>query len=138
MPDEKIPIAVRPERTGWRDLGLSERHRQWGFNCPAVDLDFVLCEYDQGEPYAIVEYKRDTAAPTPLSHPTVRALERLATRAKVPFFFVVYTKDYAVYRVLPVNYFAQQKLQKTTTFSEPEYIEFLYRVRGRTVSAALF
>ena len=33
---------VRPERTGWRDEKLSQRHRMWGWDCPAVDIDFLL------------------------------------------------------------------------------------------------
>ena len=32
---------VRQERSGWRDMRLSERHRRWGWNCPAVDLDHL-------------------------------------------------------------------------------------------------
>jgi len=47
---------VRPERTGWRDLELSKRHRQWGWDCPGIDLDFLFLEYDRGKAVAIVEY----------------------------------------------------------------------------------
>lgn len=41
-----------PERTGWRDENLSRRHREWGFHCPAVDLGFLLIEYDTGEAHS--------------------------------------------------------------------------------------
>ena len=34
--------SVRAERTHWRDEALSERHRLWGYDCPAVDVDFLL------------------------------------------------------------------------------------------------
>jgi len=30
------------ERTGFRDEALSRRHREWGINCPAVDVDWLL------------------------------------------------------------------------------------------------
>lgn len=33
-------MQVRKERTEWRDLSLSKRHRRWGWDCPAVDLGF--------------------------------------------------------------------------------------------------
>lgn len=45
------------ERSGWRDMELSGRHRIWGFNCPAVDLDFLMVEYNLGIAIAVVEYK---------------------------------------------------------------------------------
>jgi hypothetical protein len=38
----------------WRDEAISQRHRLWGFNCPAVDIDFLMIEYDQGKPAACV------------------------------------------------------------------------------------
>ena len=51
------------ERTGWRDQALSERHRAWGWDCPALDMDFVMIEYDNGKATALVEYKHEQAAP---------------------------------------------------------------------------
>jgi hypothetical protein len=41
----KIP----PERNGWRDLEMSLRHKLWGFHCPAVDIDFLMVEYNRGQ-----------------------------------------------------------------------------------------
>lgn len=76
--------SVRPERTGWRDIELSKRHRCWGWNCPAIDLDLVLLEYDRGKAVAIVEYKHER---TPLqfpTHPSYQALIDLADRAGLP------------------------------------------------------
>ena len=32
--------------TGRRDLRINDRHRKFGQDCPGVDLDFVLIEYD--------------------------------------------------------------------------------------------
>jgi hypothetical protein len=29
------------ERSGWRDLRRPERHRRWGWDLPAEDLDFL-------------------------------------------------------------------------------------------------
>jgi hypothetical protein len=46
---------VRPSRRPWRDLRLNERHRDWGRDCPAVNLDFV--EFDNFYPIALMEAK---------------------------------------------------------------------------------
>ena len=35
-------------------MELSKRHRLWGYDCPAVDLDMI--EYDNGQPVAVIEY----------------------------------------------------------------------------------
>lgn len=58
------------ERTGWRDQELSNRHRTWGHDCPAEDVDFLLdtqptmfndsfrlVEYYHARPKALIEYK---------------------------------------------------------------------------------
>jgi hypothetical protein len=129
---------VSPERNGWRDEGISERHRRWGWQCPAVDLDFVLCEYDAGRPVAIVEYKCETAAPVKLSHPTMRALRTLSDRAKLPFFLTIYSREYVAWRVVGVNYLATQRLPRPRDFSESEYVDFMLAVRGRQPNGELF
>jgi hypothetical protein len=49
-----MPPEVKKERSGWRDLELSGRHRRWGWDCPAVDLDFLFLEYDKGKAVALV------------------------------------------------------------------------------------
>ena len=66
--------GVRAERTGWRDQALSDRHREWGFNCPSVDLDFLMVEYNIGLPVALVEYKNERAWMPDFRHATYRAL----------------------------------------------------------------
>ena len=71
-------LPVREERTGWRDARISARHRLWGFNCPSVDLDFLLVEYHLGKPVGLVEYKHYQAQEPNVIHPTYRALIDLA------------------------------------------------------------
>jgi hypothetical protein len=53
---------VAKERSGWRDLELSQRHRAWGFDVPAVDIDYFLA-YDNGKAVALIEYKHERAQP---------------------------------------------------------------------------
>ena len=54
-------MTVKEERSGWRDEMLSQRHRDWGFNCPAIDIDFLLIEYNSAKVKALVEYNMDEA-----------------------------------------------------------------------------
>lgn len=121
---------VRQERTGWRDLGLSQRHRRWGWDCPAVDLDFLFLEYDRGKASALIEYKHENAAPQYASHPTYQAMIDLGTRAGIPVFACRYTGDYSTYKVVPLNSFAKAILSEPRTMTEREYVGFLYEIRG--------
>jgi len=55
-------------------IQLSDRHRQWGDDCPMVDLDFLMCEYNHGVPVAIVDYKFHGAQLTQTSVKTYETL----------------------------------------------------------------
>ena len=101
---------VRPERTGWRDEALSRRHRRWGWDCPAVDLDFLFLEYDHGKASAIVEYKNEHAAPQYASHPTYQAMIDLGDRAGVPVIACRYSDDFSEWKAVPLNETAKQFL----------------------------
>lgn len=130
---------VAPERTGWRDEAISLRHRQWGFNCPAVDLDFVMVEYDSGKVCAIVEYKNEFAAVQYLSHPSYRAIVDLANAARVPFFVCRYTSNFAEFKAIPANDFATRYVKEPSVrLTEKEWVALLYEVRGRAMPADLF
>jgi len=82
------------ENTYWRDAAISQRHRQWGMDCPATDVDFFLIEYDRGLPCAVVDYKHGNRA-DPLAgvHPgSARALGGLYDHhgRQLPYFTVLY------------------------------------------------
>ena len=124
-------MDVRPERTGWRDEQISLRHRQWGFDVPALDLDFLLLEYDRGKACALVEYKHELAAPLRRGHPSISALADLATRATVPAFIVRYAMDFSWYYAIPLNDQAKALLPESRRMSEKEWMGLLYRMRGR-------
>lgn len=133
---------VRKERSGWRDLGLSLRHKLWGWNCPANDIDFLMVEYDMAQPVGIVEYKNEHADPQTMNidHPSMKAIAELANgyRAGIPFFFVRYTDDYHGYFVTPVNARARQWLPTRTDMTEREWVTLLYHIRGRNVPAEVW
>ena len=129
---------VKKERTGWRDLKLSHRHRLWGWDCPAIDLDFLFLEYDKGKPVAIVEYKHENAPPQDAKHPTYQAIINLGNDAGRPVFCTRYSDDFKTWKVIPLNPKAKEFLPNRTVMSEKEWITFLYKIRGYDVPASLF
>lgn len=129
---------VREEKTGWRDQRISERHRRWGWDCPALDLDFLMLEYDRGKAVAIVEYKNEHAKPQYRTHPSYQALIDLGNRAGVPVFGVRYTDDWSWWRVTPLNGLAKKWVPKQTPMTEDDWVTTLYRIRGTKVPPALF
>jgi len=135
--------GVRMERTGWRDNEISERHRQWGFNCPGVDLDFVMLEYNHGVPVAVVEYKHKNAREPNMSHPTYNALRHLADNhsgGALPFLVVFYCPEEWWFRVIPGNERAREVYSHTMdeadsetaycVLSEQRFVRSLYYLRG--------
>lgn len=126
------------ERTGWRDADVSQRHRAWGFNCPAVDLDFLMVEYNIGKPVGLIEYKyHKTQQVLNLNHPTYRALRDLADTAQLPFLIAYYWKDIWAFRVLPVNGVAKQHFDHNEMLTEKQFVMRLYRLRRLVLTAEL-
>lgn len=130
---------VKQERTGWRDLELSQRHRRWGWDCPAVDIDFLFLEYDKGKAVAIVEYKNEKAPPQYATHPTYQAIIDLGTRAGVPVFACRYSSDFTTWKVTYLNDVASKYMDnRTINMTEKEWVVFLYKIRGYQPPESLF
>jgi hypothetical protein len=127
---EKFLSSAKPERTGWRDAGLSGRHRLWGFKLPAVDLDFILCEFDKGKPTAIIEYKHELAKPQFSTHPSYIALSKLGDRAGLPVFVVRYSSVFEWFKVMPLNSIAKKVVPERITVDERTFVTWLYEIRG--------
>lgn len=138
-----MSFDVRPERTGWRDPEISLRHREWGFDCPAVDLDFLVVEYNIGKPVALIEYKHHFARVPDTRHPTYRALADLADNyggngGALPFLLVFYWPEVWAFQVQPMNKVARDCFHAPVLhLTEREYVQRLYQLRGRTLSAHL-
>lgn len=124
---------VREERTGWRDEALSRRHRRWGWDCPAVDLDFLFLEYDHGKASAIVEYKNEHAAPQYASHPTYQAMIDLGNRAGIPVMACRYSDDFSIWNVVPLNDAARMYVPERIKLDERGWVKLLYKIRGYEV-----
>lgn len=121
---------VRVERTNWRDAAISARHRLYGFDCPATDIDFLLVEYNAGRPAALVEYKAVGAWLGNIHRNTLSALRLLADAANIPFLLVMYDARSWCFTVYPHNRAALAFVQTPTTYSERDYVRLLYRMRG--------
>ena len=133
--DEYPSDSVKPETHGFRDESISRRHRLWGFNCPAADLDFLAVEYNIGKPVALVEYKYYLAKMPDLNHATYRAIKCLADEHKsgpLPFILAFYSRDDWSFRVYSVNEAAEKYFRSGEHLSEHDYVSMLYRMR-RTV-----
>jgi len=129
----------RTERTGWRDSELSGRHGKWGFNCPAVDLDFVMMEFNHGKPCALVEYKHKSAKVVDPSHATYRALRDLADNYKtgaLPCFVARYDPSDWSFIVTPLNDSARQHYShcEGEVLSERRFVKSLHLLRKRVLS----
>ncbi len=93
-------------------------------------------EYDHFQPTALIELKKETA---PLLHPDspqAKAHRNLADRAGIPFFVVHYSGQLDRFIVRPFNILAKQQIgDKLICEDAKTYVEFLYRLRGRTAPA---
>lgn len=126
-------MEVREERTGWRDHRIGLRHRSWGWDCPAADIDFLMIEYDRGKAKALVEYKHELANEVRVAHPSIRAIVDLADRAGLPAFVVRYAGNFSWWYPTPINDAARTFLSEPRHLSEEQWVELLYRIRGRSL-----
>ena len=136
--------TVAPERSGWRDsnldtlhpnLGitsvreeiLSLDHRNWGFNSPATDLDFILAEYDNGKAKAIVDYKL-FGAPG-LSSKNAEVLIDLAINHNppLPLFVVRYDEALTSFEATCLT----GEYARLSKFDRAGWISFLMTIRAR-------
>jgi hypothetical protein len=122
---------VKQEDTNWRDEDMSKRHREWGWNCPVVDIDFLVCEYNLGKPVAIVEYKRHRMKFVNEADINYRVLKDLADARynPLPFFVCFYWPEIWAFKVVPMNETARSYLVNDTIMSEYDYVSFLYKLR---------
>lgn len=122
------------ERTEWRDKRISEKHRQWGISCLAGDVDFMLIEYIENIPVALIEYKHEMSRWSKTDS-GIRALTSLSNMASLPSFVVVYTDDLHYYTIYALNSRSAGLLQShginsSERITERRYATFLNRIRG--------
>ena len=129
-----------------RDAWLSQRHRLWGYNVPAMDIDFLMVEYDKCVPKALIDYKHEHAA-IDLTNVGARTLCKLGDMAHIPAFIVRYghsnqdgwwgeiaEDSIPWFEIWPLNEIARkQTLWNNKRIDEHAMVEFLYELRGRTI-----
>jgi hypothetical protein len=126
------------DRTNWRDEKLSLRHRDWGMDCPAVDIDFLLCEYNHSKPVALIDYKlRENANKGYRHDSSIRTVANLADCANIPFFVVYYNclNNCWQFMLVPINKIASDNKVEyhSKWLTESEYVNFLYSLRGYNI-----
>lgn len=125
------------ERSGWRDKELSQRHRRWGFNCPGVDLDFLMLEYNLAIPVAVVDYKHHKSTENDFNGPNFRALGDLYDRhgKQLPLLIARYWPDVWAFEVLPLNASAEVWLPQCdwVPMTERQFVSGLYKMRDLTI-----
>lgn len=121
--------TVKPERNHFRCEEISTFHREMGYNYPAVDLDFVLLEFDNAIPMALIEHKYIKAKPA-LDTKGYMAMSILATRGQIPFFEVRYNIPITALKVTPINPLAKQILDRVYYYSPNGYKKFLNKLRN--------
>lgn len=136
------------ERHNKRDAILSLKHRSWGFNVPAVDIDFLMIEYDQSIPKALIEYRHINGAIR--VDASIKAIIALADAANIPFFVVQYAyatddgtlwKEATVdtparFRIICMNPLAEKHWftwDDNDWLDETAYKAWLHQIRGRQV-----
>jgi len=129
------------ERTGWRDEWLSNRHREWGFDCPAVDIDFLMVEYNHGFPVALIDYKYWNGSYIDENQASIKAMINLANLAKIPAAFSYYKYDKAGicigFKVQGLNKHAGASYSNIIRMSERDYVAWLYDKRGNVAPNAV-
>ena len=130
-----------------RDWVISQKHRSWGYNLPAVDIDFLLLEYDNRKTVALVEYRHYNGE-VRADSANMLALIDLADRAGVPAFCVQYKYDIddgtlwkeaapdtpAEFRIIPLNPIAEGVYGNWDSkgfMTEAAYQAWLHQIRGR-------
>jgi hypothetical protein len=141
------------ERQFKRDAWLSGRHRVWGSDVPAMDLDFILAEYDKCVPVALIDYKHEHGV-IMLESANNRTLTALGDMAGIPAFIVRYghsnqdgwwgevpEDSVPWFSIIPLNSLAHTadlpSNANDTKLSELVFVSWLYEMRGRKIPQSI-
>ena len=127
------------EAKEWRDEWISERHRTWGYELPATDIDFMLLEYSGSKPIALIEYKTIGSMKYVGIDKVMRGhapVSNLATMANLPSFICAYDQQRVIFWWKGTNKMGLSNLKQDVQdvnwihMSEPKTIHFLQHLRG--------
>ncbi len=114
----------------WKGQVISSRHRDWGWNVPVADLDFIVV--NNGIPKAIIEYKECKSAITPYKFKECTTGKNMMVLCNelaepIPAMIVYYDENgYNSFKIFGLNddQFDYSSL-KSDAYSRNEYFEFL-------------
>ena len=122
------------ERTGKRDMRLSEHLRSYG-NCFITDLDGLLLGFDYKTPVGLFEMKHmDLVKVIPESERYhVQAQNTLATNSRIGFYFTVYNPDAWIFNIKPMNEFAIVDMgsRKPVVMSDADFYRYQCKLRSK-------
>tara|TARA_R100001224_G_C4024744_1_gene150531 strand:- start:2043 stop:2558 length:516 start_codon:yes stop_codon:yes gene_type:complete len=134
----------KQEIHGFRDESISRRHREYGIEISATDIDFVLLEfktepdgtYRKGKyksiPKGLFEYKHWNAnRHSAINNASNKALYKLAEWSGLPFFICFYDPDIWCFDVYPFGKKAEHYVERPQRFSEQNFVRLLYKIRMR-------
>jgi hypothetical protein len=124
----------------------------WGSDVPAMDLDFILAEYDRCVPIALIDYKHERATIN-LQSANSRTLTALGDKASIPAYIVQYGHSHQSgwsdlwqevpkdsvpwFQIIPLNSYAHTadlpSNANDTRLSELVFVSWLYELRGRKI-----
>jgi len=114
-----------------QSLPIIRLYRQWDCDCLMLGADFRMIKDDTGKVIALVGFKRGRAEPLNPNHPSIRAIRDLAVRADIPAFVCRYADDMSWWYPTPLNEQAKTFLPEARHLNKREWVELLYRLRGR-------
>jgi len=120
---------MNQERTGWRDEKLSREHREWGYDLPMTDIDFLMVECNKYMPSALIEYKNEHSNFLNFNSWQYVVLKNFSSCASVPFFVVVYSDDLNWYEVIPMNEEAKVYIKDKIKYTKEDYQKLLRKLR---------
>ena len=137
--DYSDTLQVKPRLYDYEASWYSDRHRLYGYNAPALDIDFFMIEYDHGLPAALIEAKHINAKNVRLDHPSFKAMKILADNSSIPFFITYYDPDTCCYFVVSMNDHARAVplCSQPRWFTETNYVKMLYWLRKKNAPAEI-
>lgn len=135
-----------PERLNKRNLTYNNRHRQWGIELTAMDVDFMEYDSKTGKPLALIETKFGLIKEVDLNEPAFDALCMLA-REEIPVFCLIYYPmdasgqlvgaerpfedvEHIQFVVAPANRCAKQYVPSRKRMTEAEWVSIVRKLHG--------
>lgn len=122
---------------------ISPRHREWGNDCPATNIDCILAEYNHKQPVAFIEYKGRRPMLSDSSSANAQVMINLGDRANLPNYIVYYNNSDWTFSIAPGNKLSRDLLFKyadfqfNQTIDELRFVGFLYALRQERLPASI-